>query len=135
MTRRKSIDTGKKLGDALEGVRALYMAEVERFADELRPRFLSGELGEMTDEDGERYWKEHAAGSKWMPPFFKLERLCAERFAGSERLALLSTSCASTVPWGSWTEPRWMAGNAVAYDVLAVARDGGWLRPKRDASA
>lgn len=117
------------LSEALVGARILYMAEVERLALKLRPRFLSGELREMTRADGERMLEEQAAGSTWEPPFYALEALCAERFGGSERLALLSTACASLVPWGPWTEPRWMAGNAVALDVLAVARKLGMLKP------
>ena len=113
-----------KLEASLGALRRLYLAEVERFADELRPRFLSGELRGFWTGDGD-------AAAGWEPgrqvPLYRLEHLCARRFGRTGALGLLAAACSTRVNWDCADEPRQIGGDAAAQDVLAVARRKGWL--------
>jgi hypothetical protein len=121
----------------LPGLRALYLAEVVRFAEELRPRFASGELRGFTDADGERIERE----PHWDPPLFELENLCEERFRldvdryGEEAyLNAYLIRCVSPSE-GQTFDAQPVAGQAaiaVSRDVLAVARARGFCASTPD---
>lgn len=114
---------------------AAYLAEVERFTEELRPRFESGEVGA---------WDGNDTG-----PTDRLEELCAERFGlqvtkigwgeyegGDLEQALLilfvSPSSDSVDRGANWAHECLAAAAAVATDVLASARRCGWVPPETE---
>jgi hypothetical protein len=121
----------------LPSLRALYLAEVVRFAEELRPRFASGEIRGFTDADGERIERE----PHWDPPLFELENLCEERFRldvdryGEEAyLNAYLIRCVSPSE-GQTFDAQPVAGQAavaVSRDVLAAARARGFYAPAED---
>lgn len=121
-------DTGASWRRAQEELaakfRPLYLAELERFAETLRPRFESGELHGCTDDDIN-------AGAR-------LEALCMEHFglrvvdpATADMILAVSPSA------GQASDPNqevssFNASYACAWDVLAVARARGWYTPAAD---
>lgn len=116
--------------------RPAYLAEVRRFAEELRPRFESGELYgyRSEDEDG----------------MDRLENLCAERFGvevrqvpddvryyvGDEETANMINAVSPSAPhWepeSEWNHPGYCAKACIAFDVIAVARALGFYEPTPD---
>jgi hypothetical protein len=121
----------------LPGLRALYLAEVVRFAEEIRPRFESGEFRGFTDADSERIERER----DWDPPLFELENLCEQRFRldvdryGEEAyLNAYLIRCVSPSE-GQTFDAQPIAGQAaiaVSRDVLAVARARGFCASTPD---
>lgn len=111
--------------------RAAYLAEVEALAVELRPRFLSGELRGWADPyDGERFAAEQAQGRTWEPPLWKLEKIARARLAPTQAAAFRALSLSRRSRWDTGCKgARYLAGDAVALDLLAVARRRGWLQP------
>ncbi len=134
----------------LEQLRAAYMAEVQRFAETLRPRFESGELRGYTDDDGVRDMRERPGKPRpgaWRAPLFRLEDLCEQHFgldvdapetdaAAQEvfrRAYLIRSVSPSDALLTEDAQP--IAGQAtiaVAGDVLAIARARGWYEPTVD---
>ena len=120
---------------------ASYAEDVETLAEELRPRFLSGEFRGWHDLDGDRLSIEQANGKKWRPPLWRLEEVARARIATSQAAAFLALSFSRHARWDTGAlSPRLLAGDAVAQDLLSVARREGWLRrgpgytlPKRPA--
>ncbi len=140
----------------LEQLRAAYMAEVQRFAETLRPRFESGELRGYTDEDGERDERERRTRftlsgkprrGAWRPPLELLEDLCEAHF-GLEVNAAETDAAAQEVFQRAYLirsvspsdallteDVQPIAGQAVVAvtgDVLAIARARGWYKPTAD---
>jgi len=117
--------------------RRAYLAEVERFAEELRPRFGGGKLRGMTDEEMED------GQSGRTSPYFKLEALCAARFgcavtrdAAGQLLGdveashlVLAFSPHAEIVGDNWEHPGYHATTAVTWDVLEVARERGMYVP------
>lgn len=104
-----------------------YLAEVEAFAETLRPRFEAGELRGWWNGDGDRLGFAQEAGSDWIPPLWRLEHLCARRFGLKGKIAHLALAVAG----GRFDEgggPDQQAREAVAQDVLAVARRRGYVK-------
>lgn len=117
---------------ALETLRAAYLAEVERLAEELRPKLETGEMAEWGDEPTSDGTPRHA-----------LESACGDRFGcrayekgdgywtGSAEGALavlaVSPSAAEEVRAGFFHIAQ-AAQSAVAVDVLAIANGRGWIR-------
>lgn len=114
-----------------EAERRAYLREVEELAVELRPRFLSGELRGWADPyDGERHAEEDAKGRKWEPPLWRLERIARARIAPSQAAAFRALALSPHARWDTGSHgARYLAGDAVAQDLLAVARRRGWLQP------
>lgn len=145
----------KAEADALEGLRVAYMADLNRLAETLRPRFESGELyGYRDDETNARLdeafrWREahpgfteeeRAAFEKSLPPwapemveeacaaFFGLDEAHEERdFEATFRRASLLRAVS---PGDSTTLPDGpvipSAVMAISADVFTIARVRGW---------
>jgi hypothetical protein len=124
----------------ISALRATYLAEVERLAEELRPRFEAGELRAMTGEDLE--------DGDWgaTSPFWKVGEICAARFGcavtrtadgalvgdiEAARLVLLASPRAESQDRNA-THPCYPAKDAAAWDVIAVARERGMYVPGAD---
>jgi len=124
-------------------VRVAYMAEVERLAIKLRPRFESGELRGFADVDE----------ADLTSPLFKLEKLCRAHFGirvtetkqrdGSILMdaddftvhLVLAASPSQDETWDpGWNHPAHWAAAAAALDVLRFARANGWSRPVKGES-
>lgn len=108
--------------------RPLYLAEVARFAEALRPQFEAGELRGYREEiDGVDLGRA--------TPLERLEDMCAEHFGlrtdhAAEGLVIsVSPSAAAATLSGAGVRN---AVFACAWDVLAVARARGWYTPTRD---
>lgn len=139
-----------------QALRLDYLARVEAFAEELRPRFQAGELRGFTIGDSDRadarveaFTAAHpeatveevlAYRNRVEPPLFVLEELCAARFLpaslgwdAQHEEAHLIRACSPSEPLTEDGQPNiGQAATAVAYDVLRVARTRGWYAP--DAS-
>jgi hypothetical protein len=129
------------VGTHVESFRAAFLAELARFAETLRPQFEAGELRAYRDGDYE----------KIEAPQRKLERLCEAHF-GLEvterrkkdggawidgdttraRLILAVSPRADATGEGSDVHPCDHAREAVAWDVIAVARERGWYTSTDD---
>jgi hypothetical protein len=113
--------------DALEALRAYYVAAVAAVAAELRPRFESGELHGWREEDS-RGMDDDRKG--FAPSPWRVEGECGERFVrGSMQRAYLvlavSPSEVETFD-GACADPRYHAAQAMAWDVIRFARAQGW---------
>lgn len=109
--------------------RRAYLREVEELAAELRPRFLSGELRGWHTLDGDRDEAARRAGRKWTPPLWRLEGIARARIATSQAEAFRALSLSTHARWDVGCHgARYLAGEAVALDLLAVARRRGWLQ-------
>jgi hypothetical protein len=120
-----------------ERFRPLYMAEVARLADTLRPRFESGELRGFTDEDLE----DGASGRD--SPLWKIEAAAGEHFRlvrrgedpepydGAELVAgvILGVSPSAPFTGDGWEHVAYQANEAATWDVLLHARGQGWYTP------
>ncbi|WP_242344019.1 hypothetical protein [Anaeromyxobacter terrae] len=126
----------------IERFRPLYIAELERFAETLRPRFEAGELRGYIDE------LDDGAGRDVRLPMDRLEDLCAEYFGiavgrrwrdfddeDADRLTaqlILAASPAGAAVLNSnnrgVTLPA-LATWAVTRDVFSVAIVRGWRVP------
>jgi len=122
-------------------LKAAYLAELERFAETLRPRFESGELRAFRSP-GDDYNREKGREDY---PQEKLERLLATHFGLEETgdkgeggdaaaaYAILAASPRAEVTADEgWNHPIYHAANAVGWDVIALARARGWYTPGRD---
>jgi hypothetical protein len=127
----------------VERLRPLYMAEVVRLAEMLKPRFEAGELRENVDSD---YPDDFAPCPKDFSlddlPMGRLEAACRQRFglavpeeesgtpesivSASLILAVSPSECQTDL---GESDPRPRAVEAAAMDVLAVARERGWCPP------
>ncbi len=118
----------------LDELRRAYLAEVERFAETLRPRFESGELRGITDAEFE------AGGDS---PLFRLEALCGRHFGlESKDGELVETHetfqtaylIRSVSPGEVATEDAQpVVGQAIialTHHVLALAKARGWWHPQ-----
>jgi hypothetical protein len=112
----------------LSSWRASYLEELGRLAEELRPRFASGELRAMTDGDIAR---DGGATS----PFYAVERLCCAHFRLEEldpstlRLLLDVSPHASAIADAGWTDDVYWLQSAIAWDLIALARARGMYLP------
>jgi hypothetical protein len=126
----------------IPSLQAAYLAELERFAETLRPRFESGELRAFRDGD------ENAAGTS---PQWEVERLCAVHFglqvtksenaSGWEQYdgdAATAHAILAASPHAEYTadvvyyHPADHATSSAAWDVIALARARGWYVPTPD---
>jgi hypothetical protein len=116
----------------LPGLRAAYLAEVERFTEDLRPRFEAGELG------------KHGHDEEYDARMAELEQLCRDRFGlevttrrdgkwvyyyGDREhacLILAASPAAADDSADLWEHECDAAHYAVAQDVLRIAQDRGW---------
>jgi hypothetical protein len=121
--------------------RPLYMAEVARLAETLRPRFESGELHAMTDdelEDGENgatapVWRIEAAAGD----YFGLTKGATGQeeqhpLTGSEHIAHMVIAVSPSAPYvvdEGWKHVAYEARDAAMWDVILYAREHGWYTP------
>lgn len=142
-TKRTWIDT-----KALSVLRAAYLAEVERFAEGLRPRFEAGELRKNVPSD---YPAAQTPGAIPDTPMERLERLCEERFglngrryyearipeveAAAHLVLAVSPHVVVAVDDDDGAMIWDQACHAVALDVLASARSRGWTRRRARRAA
>lgn len=127
---------------ALGLLRAAYAREVVAFAEQLRPYFERGTLRPYTEEDDslapnarteaaadlrQRYGIEGRIGI----PYWRLKNFCRRRFARSETDAHLTlAACPSAALVDECIDDApYRAGDAVARDVLSIARSRGWAPP------
>ncbi|WP_157061349.1 hypothetical protein [Anaeromyxobacter dehalogenans] len=117
--------------------RPIYMAELRRLAEDLRPLFESGELSTTFDIDDKANMAAHR----------RLERMCGDRFGavvvehvyenggrewtGEEEeaarfVAAVSPSIEEEGPVDEWAHPGLCAQACAAHDVLDIARREGW---------
>src|SRR5512138_3205272 len=126
--------------------RPKYLAELERFAETLQPRFEAGELRGITDDDCDR--EMFGTGDRWRSPIWKLADLCREHF-GIERtykvgevrarerdpvtaeLILACSPSAEEVQLhvDDTASASSVAADAITWDVIAIARARGWYTP------
>jgi hypothetical protein len=141
-TTKDSSTTGRSTlsdppAETLEALRAYYQGEVARVALELRPRFESGELHGWREEDTERMEAEGGSyRASYVPPPWRVEEECGRRFvrASVSRayvVLLVSPSEPETAGVG-WTDHRYHAANAMAWDVIRYARAQGWTTMTSD---
>jgi hypothetical protein len=128
-----------------ERFRPLYRREVARLAEELRPRFESGELRAFEDEDLED--GESGATS----PMWRIEAEAGEHFRlvkrdGSGRCAagevyegaghiaslILVVSPSTFYVGDDWSHVAYRANAAAMWDVILHARERGWYTPSPD---
>jgi hypothetical protein len=126
---------------SLESLSRVYRAEIERFAEELRPLFERGELRGDREEDADHYERDVLDGveeaKRYVSPRAVLEDLCAERFARSVPTAgvtLAASPSASDVVEreGFGVTIIGAAAMAAANDVLSIARERRWYTPTED---
>ncbi len=141
----------KAQADLIARYREPYIREVVRFAEELRPRFESGELRGLRDEDDERHEDAREAGTEYEFPNERLEDLAADRFGivvrmvqreHGDRVHVGDKATASVIVavspsaehWNAerWAHPGYCAKACIAWDVLAVARALGFYEPIAD---
>lgn len=125
-TKQPGTNWKRETAIAVQALRAAYLAEVARFAEELRPRFTSGEVRGFLEEDGD------STG-----PADALRYLCGRHFAmkdmaWEEMHAVLAVSPSAEEVDDAWCEPWHHLREAVAYDVIRIARARGWYAPASD---
>lgn len=111
--------------------RDFYRRAVKTVAEDLRPRFESGELrGWKTGDNA--HWPGPFVADNWsdMPPMLRLENEIAFRFTNNSRHTFLVLMCS---PFSSYTSlksgcPNLAAEEYMAMDVVEYARRQGWLR-------
>jgi hypothetical protein len=126
--------------ELVERFRPLYTAEVARLAETLRPRFESGELHAMTDEeleDGESgatapIWKVEAAAGEHFgltkgASFDKDREICE----GAEHVAHMVLAVSPSAPYAGdgWVHVAYEAREAAMWDVVLYAREHGGYTP------
>jgi hypothetical protein len=127
--------------ELVERFRPLYAAEVARLAETLRPRFESGELHAMTDEELE----DGQAGAT--APMWRIEAAAGEHFGlveagdgdrqdriceGAEHVAAMILAVSPSSPFvdaEGWHHPAFAATECVLWDVIFHARERGWYTP------
>jgi hypothetical protein len=121
-------------GAHVPAFRAAYVAEVERFAETLRPRFESGELRGFTDEDLEHEGEDR----EWKAPQWVLADLCVEHFKIEDmdpitvRLLVEASPHGEATSQEDWHEDCDWFRVACCWDVLAVAQARGMYVPSAD---
>lgn len=124
-----TLAAGAPLGDALEPFREKYRRRLERIAVELRPRFVSGELHGFNDADE----RADQADRGHQASILRLEQELEERHVQSCADAYLILACSASeelVDGGRpLTDVQAAAAEAMALDLLRIARRRGWYRP------
>lgn len=135
----------------LEALRGWYRREIEKLAEELRPRFEAGELrayrdSDFDDEDGPA-WRDSDDQPKHL-----IEAACGRHFGlgkfvegeftlghprffeGDEAAAYLVLALSPHAPFMDTApiHPGLVARDAAAWDVIAVARARGYYVPAAD---
>lgn len=133
--------TGGRLPWLAEQARAAYVAEVEMLAERLRPRFESGELRGMRDEDLE---DDHGALSPMWEvgqeagEYFRLVKRGppgsirgGEFYEGAEQAAHLVLLASPSTPYvdNQGLYVAYEAQEAAMWDVILIARERGWYTP------
>jgi hypothetical protein len=136
----------------LPSLREAYRAELERFAETLRPRFESGELRAEREGDYRRIPGTTGWSSDCFThdsPRWEIERLAEDYFGvtfterpmsdgggfdgDSARAHLVLAASPHAGFTGEGAEhPCDHARESVAWDVIALARDRGWYVPTPD---
>ncbi len=119
-------------GNLLNPYADVYPAAVERVAIALRPRFESGELRGWTGEDFE-------GKPRALDPLSRIENECRRRYIKNPLRALAIILHSPSTEAGDWRWERVDAGvsllaaaeSAMAKDVLQLARERGWTKPRR----
>ena len=130
----------------VERFRPLYVAEVARLAATLRPRFESGELHAMTDDE-----LEDDAGA--MAPIWRVQAAAGEHFGlvraggregrssgvereericdGAGHVAHMILAVSRSAPFmdEGWDHVAYQANEAAMWDVVLHARAAGWYTP------
>ena len=112
----------QEFGEAIASLRSAYLAEIERLACDLRPYFVAGRLRGLAEGDEDSS----------LSPMFVLVRIVSARFRLGEEdatpracaILACSPSTDATADDGATTE-QW-AADAAAWDVIRLARRGGW---------
>jgi hypothetical protein len=106
--------------------RAAYFSDLEQLAETLRPEFEAGRLYTWRGSEDDT------------PAAYELERLCAAHFGfeGDEaRAHLILAASPHAAATGEWMRPCNHAKEAVAWDVIEIARERGWYTPPKDEAA
>jgi hypothetical protein len=118
-----------------------YADVVKAVATLLRPRFESGELRGLTNDDAER--TSPLAKRKFVPPLWRIEKECSRLFIRSPEAALLVLRFGSSranggggLTW-TWDEVSYcslsgVAAGIMARDVVVYARSKRWYTPAAD---
>lgn len=124
---------GWRWGDLRESLlpqlRAAYLAEVERFAEENRPQIESGEFGECDDDMSPRYALEDACGDRFGCRAVETEDgRSSTGDAGAALWVLAASPSADDEVHAGFFHVAQAAQSALGTDVLAIARKRGWIR-------
>lgn len=131
--------TTKKMGSLVRNALAVLSADYRRrvadLAGHLRPRIESGELAPWDGWDDR--WEDVKRGDT--TPIDHLEKACRTALAQTREEAHLVLAISPHGPKvdaeqrGATIDPRVIAGEAVALDVLKLGRSGGWYTPAKAA--
>lgn len=116
---------------------AAYVGEMERLAEELEPEFREGKLHAYREKDDRRAL---ARGERCPDPVLEVlspivaEHLGFRELQAAHLLALVSPQAGvvGVGDAGGLVELRDAAAEAVAWDVIAIARERGWYTPTSD---
>ncbi len=114
---------------AWEAMRAAYRREVERLADELRPRFLAQEFVGYEDENG----RKQNGAPRYMRIEYELYRRHPWFRTANGAIAVMACSPHSMASHNDveiTTAPctRGSGAECLATDVLMLAAERGWIR-------
>lgn len=111
---------------ALEQLRAEYRNRINALAEELEPRFRSGELRGFRDGDGDLFNTREGRHPRWA-----LEDECCRRLAATHAEAYVVLACSpySIATEDNWNDTRRHAAAAASFDVFKVALDRGSYQP------
>ncbi len=112
---------------------ALYEEEMERLADELRPRILAGEFSDASGRDGAPGWMVLMRHLEETHPWMTTQRkqlvtTAASRWLDREEKALTDPADGKVLSGGISCEAGLDALECMAHDVLAVAAARGWVK-------
>lgn len=126
-----------------DGLRGAYLVELERFGEQLRPRFEAGELRAMVGADEAVPWAEapHGKVEAAVRAHFGLMVTKEDLEDGSTRrhgntiaaaLVLTASPHAEATDGDGFYHLADHATEAAAWDVIALARERGWYTPTEE---
>jgi hypothetical protein len=108
--------------------RAAYLEALDELAATLRPRFEAGELYAFRD-DQQDYSGQARIGDACAKHFGLIWSACEDGDTATARMILAASPHAPVAGVGSDVHPCDHATEAVAWDVIAIARERGWYTP------
>ncbi len=128
--------------ELVAGFRVAYLAELERFAETLRPRFEAGELyGYRDDLTGEERITAAIVDHFGLVVTETIEPGGGHVYTGDDAIAhlileaspsALDESLGDSIQSNDWHHPALGAREAILFDVLGIARARGWYTPDED---